>query len=116
MRGARTPQEEADLAYHRAVEGVEVLLGEWSRLVLIAALKAGTRDQAQKLLERSADSRAEEPVAQWEGVFLSDATRARQSLTSSTTRFARPCSARLPLFEGPLHLALESHFRERGDG
>ena len=32
MKAGRTPQEEAELAYQRAVERVEVLVAEWERL------------------------------------------------------------------------------------
>ena len=42
------------------------------RVVLIAALKPGAREQALDLLQGSAEGSEQEPVTQRQGIFLSD--------------------------------------------
>lgn len=94
------------------------------RVVLIASLKPGAREQALDLLERSAASGDQEPVAQRQGVFLSDreaifffegreAGLSVHELINDPVR-STVISPWLPLFAGPLHVAREAYFFERG--
>lgn len=96
------------------------------RVVLIAALKPGARDQALDLLQRSAAGGEPEPVTQRQGIFLSeraavfffegrDAGASVHELINDPVR-STMLSPWLPLFDGPLHLAREAHFLERGGG
>jgi hypothetical protein len=90
------------------------------RVVLIAALKPGAREQALDLLQRSAVGSEPEPVTQRQGVFLSDrdavflfegrdAGASVRELVNDPVR-STMLSPWLPLFEGPLHLAREAYF------
>jgi hypothetical protein len=94
------------------------------RVVLIAALKPGVREQALGLLQASAEASEQEPVTQRQGIFLSDqdavfffegrdAVASVHELVNDPVR-STMLSAWLPLFEGPLHLAREAYFLDHG--
>jgi hypothetical protein len=94
------------------------------RVVLIAALKPGAREQALDLLQKSADASEQERVAQRQGIFLSDrdavfffegrdAGASIHELVNDPVR-STMLSPWLPLFEGPLHLAREAYFLDHG--
>ena len=85
--------------------------------MLIAALKPGARDQALDLLQRSAAGGEPEPVTQRRGSSLSDrdAGASVHELINDPVR-STMLSPWLPLFDGPLHLARDAHFLERGGG
>jgi hypothetical protein len=76
--------------------GLVIDSADVERVVLIASLKPGAREQVLELLERSAASGEQDSVAQRQGV---------RSTMFSPWR---------PLFERPLHLAREAYFFERG--
>jgi hypothetical protein len=94
------------------------------RVVLIAALKPGAREQALDLLQRPADASEQERVTQRQGIFLSDreavfffegrsAGALVRELVNDPVR-STMLSPWLPLFEGPLHLAREAYFLDHG--
>jgi hypothetical protein len=93
------------------------------RVVLIAPLKPGARDQAIELIERST-SGEQEQATQRVGIFLSDrevvfffeghaAAAAVREFVNDPVRSSM-LSPWLPLFDGPLHVAHESYFFEHG--
>jgi hypothetical protein len=95
------------------------------RVVLIAGLKAGARQQALELVERAAAGGEQERVTQRQGIFLSDRDavfffEGRAAGASVHELINDPRSTMLspwlPLFEGPLHLARETYLLERGGG
>ena len=94
------------------------------RVVLIAALKPGAREQALELLERAAASGERERVARRQGIFPSDhevvfffeghaAGASVHELVNDPVR-STMLGPWLPLFDGPLHLAREAYFLEHG--
>jgi hypothetical protein len=94
------------------------------RVVLIAALKPGAREQALDLLQRSAEASEQERGTQRQGVFLSDRDavfffEGRDAGASVRELFNDPVrstvlSPWLPLFAGALHLAREAYFLDHG--
>jgi hypothetical protein len=96
------------------------------RVVVIAALKPGAREQALGLLQRSADAGEQERVTQRQAIFLSDreavfffegrdAGASVRELVNDPVR-STMLSPWLPLFEAPLHLAREAYFVDHGGG
>jgi hypothetical protein len=94
------------------------------RVVLIAALKPGAREQALDLLQRSAAGSEPEPVTQRQGIFLSDCDAvfffegrdggaSVRELVNDPVRSAM-LSPWLAMFEGPLHLAREAYLLNHG--
>ena len=94
------------------------------RVVLIAALNPGAREQALELLERAAASGERERVARRQGIFLTDhevvfffegraAGASVHELVNDPVR-STMLGPWLPLFDGPLHLAHEAYFFEHG--
>jgi hypothetical protein len=87
------------------------------RLVLVARLKAGTRDRAEKLLAERVEPIVPEAVDRWaiflsagEVIFLFEGAGARESVltTLDDPAMSTALAPWLPLFDGPLHRAYEA--------
>jgi hypothetical protein len=95
------------------------------RVVLVAPLKAGERERAEKLLADGVEPIVPDAVDRWaiflsesEVVFLFEGGGARESVRATledpvTSTALAPW---LPLFDGPLHRAYEARSWERSVG
>jgi hypothetical protein len=92
------------------------------RVVLVARLRAGQRERAEKLLADRAEPIVPEGVDRWaiflsegEVVFLFEGGGARESVltTLNDPVMSTALAPWLPLFEGPLHRAYEARSWER---
>jgi hypothetical protein len=92
------------------------------RLVLVARLKAGERERAEKLLADGFEPIVPESVDRWviflsasEVVFLFEGQGARESVlaTLDDPVMSTALAPWLPLFDGPLHRAYEARSSER---
>lgn len=95
------------------------------RVILLAALKPGSRERALELLEKAGENRDHEAVTERQSVFLSnrdviflfEGEGARASVRELLNDPVRSTflGSWLPLFDGPLHRAYEAFFFERGN-
>jgi hypothetical protein len=92
------------------------------RVVLVARLKAGERERAEKLLAEGVEPIAPEGVNRWviflsesEVVFLFEGGGTRESVlaTLDDPVMSTALAPWLPLFDGPLHRAYEARSWER---
>jgi hypothetical protein len=92
------------------------------RLVLVARLKHGARERAEKLLADGVGPIVPETVDRWvvflsesEVVFLFEGEGARESVLTilDDPVMSTALAPWLPLFEGPLHRAYETRSWER---
>jgi hypothetical protein len=92
------------------------------RVVLVARLKAGERERAEKLLADGGEPIVTEAVDRWafflsegEVVFLFEGAGARESVltTLDDPVMSTALAPWLPLFDGPLHRAYEARSWER---
>lgn len=92
------------------------------RVVLVARLKAGERERAEKLLADGVEPIVPEGVDRWaiflsesEVVFLFEGGGARESVlaTLEDPVMSTALAPWLPIFDGPLHRAYEARSWER---
>jgi hypothetical protein len=92
------------------------------RVVLVARLKAGEREHAEKLLADDVEPIVPEGVDRWviflsegEVIFLFEGAGARESVlaTLDDPVMSTALAPWLPLFDGPLHRAYEARSWER---
>jgi hypothetical protein len=94
------------------------------RLVLVARLKPGAREQVQELIDAKPEASAVEATFARRGVFLAedevvfffegeDAGESVRAILNDPVR-STAIGPWLPLFDGPLHGAREAYFWEQG--
>lgn len=92
------------------------------RVVLVARLKAGERERAEKLLADHVEPIVPDGVDRWEiflsegeVVFLFEGEGARESVLTALDDpvMSTALAPWLPLFDGPLHRAYEARSWER---
>jgi hypothetical protein len=92
------------------------------RVVLVARLKAGEREQAEKLIAEGVEPIAPDGIDRWaiflsasEVVFLFEGEGARAAVLATLEDPVRSTALApwLPLFDGPLHRAYEARSGER---